>query len=154
MNDATEEDFMAKIERLREAVRGPLDQAYLEQKTQKGWRLVAAEWQREVEGDIQEAGAALEEVPYGLRVASDGYHLEENPAENLVLTIMMELIVQDEPLSKIAEELNRRGLRTRDAAPWNPISAFNLLPRLVEVGPRIFSTEEWAERRRHLMRVI
>jgi hypothetical protein len=31
---------------------------------------------------------------------------------------------------------------------------FNLLPRMIEVGPRLFVSEEWAERRRRLPRVV
>jgi hypothetical protein len=29
-----------------------------------------------------------------------------------------------------------------------------MLPRLIEVGPRIFSSEEWTARRERLMRVV
>jgi hypothetical protein len=31
---------------------------------------------------------------------------------------------------------------------------FDLLPRLVEVGPRIFGMAGWSERRRHLMAAL
>jgi len=88
-----------------------------------------------------------------LRIADDCSRLEENPDEMQVLMLMMELIVQDESLYKVADELNRRGLPTREGFEWNPVSVFNLLPRLIEVGPRIFSTEEWEARRRSLFRV-
>jgi hypothetical protein len=51
----------------------------------------------------------------------------------------------------VAEELNRRGFRTRAGGDWSPVAVFNLLPRLIEVGPRIFSSEEWIVRRPKLV---
>jgi len=66
---------------------------------------------------------------------------------------MMELTIQDGPYSAIAEELNRRGYRTRQGTPWTPVSVFQMLPRLIEVGPRIFAREEWQQRRARLAKV-
>jgi hypothetical protein len=74
--------------------------------------------------------------------------------EKETIVLMLELIVQDFPFSKIASELNNRGYRTRSAAKWDPISVFDLLPRMIEVGPRIFTSEEWAERRQQLFKVF
>lgn len=95
-----------------------------------------------------------EEIPYGLKVSSDCLYLEENPAERQVLEAIMELIVQDRPFSQIADELNRRGYRMRNGGEWTRVSVFNLMPRLIETGPRIFSSEEWAARRPHLLKVV
>ena len=67
---------------------------------------------------------------------------------------MMELIVQDYSLTLVAAELNKKGLRTREGGPWTPVSVFNMLPRLIEVGPRIFSSDEWEDRRARLMRMV
>jgi hypothetical protein len=67
------------------------------------------------------------------------------------LLSMMELIIQDISLTKVAEELNRKGFRTRKGAEVGPVAVFNMLPRLIEVTPRIFSSEEWAERRNRLV---
>ena len=78
------------------------------------------------------------------------HKLEENPDEHQVLLLTMELIVQDQRLSQVAEELNKRGFRTRAGFAWNPASVFELLPRLIEAGPRIFTSAEWLERRRSL----
>ncbi|MFY9803789.1 MAG: hypothetical protein WAK30_11700, partial [Candidatus Acidiferrales bacterium] len=36
------------------------------------------------------------------------------------LLSMMELIIQDISISKVAEELNRKGFRTRKGAEWGP----------------------------------
>ena len=95
-----------------------------------------------------------EEVPYGMRVASDCMHLEDNETEKQALTLMMDLIVEDWPLSKVAEELNKKGHRTRNGGNWTPGAVFDLLPRLIEVGPRIFSSAEWTARTRHLYRLM
>jgi hypothetical protein len=137
----TEVIKMTRIERLREKVTGPLDLEFLKQKVEAGWRLVALEWRREIEGE--EPTPPREEVPYGLRVADDGLRLEEEPEERRVLVAMMELMVQDHPFSKVARELNERGFQTRNGSPWSPVTVFNMLPRLIEVGPKIFSSDDW-----------
>jgi len=141
---------MSKLQREREVPSGPLSPEYLSQKASQGWKLTAIEWEREVEDSAQ---TLTEEVPYGLRVSADCSHLEENAAEKQALILMMDLIVQDAPLSLVAEELNRRGLRTRAGANWTPGSVFDMLPRLIQVGPRIFSSTEWTARTRHLFRM-
>ena len=62
----------------------------------------------------------------------------------------MELIIQDISLTKVAEELNKKGFRTRQGTEWGPVAVFNMLPRLIEVTPRILRSEEWVERRKRL----
>ena len=62
------------------------------------------------------------------------------------------MIVDDLPMSGIAAELNRQGYRTRRDSPWTATAVFDLLPRMIEAGPRIFTREEWANRRRRLIR--
>jgi len=57
--------------------------------------------------------------------------------------LMMELLVQDFPYSSIVSDLNEKGLRMRDGRPWTRVAVFNMTPRLIEVGPRLFETEEW-----------
>ena len=145
---------MPKLERIREIVKDSLTAEYLKQRTDAGWKLVAVEWQREIEGGLEEAQRFIEDVPFGLRVAADCQHLEEDPTERDILVLMMDLIVQDHPLSKVADGLNQAGFRTRQGSPWSPVSVFNMLPRLIEVGPHIFSSEEWMARRERLMRVV
>jgi hypothetical protein len=145
---------MARIERIREVVTAPVDLEQLKQKTDAGWKLVALEWRREIEGEEPERSVIMEEVPYGLRVAADCARLEEDPLEKMALTQMMELIVADHSLSEVAAELNQRGFRTRRASYWTPISVFNMLPRLIEVGPGIFSSEDWEIRRERLVRNV
>jgi hypothetical protein len=145
---------MARIERIREVVTGPVDMDQWKLKTDAGWKLVALEWRREIEGGEPEHTIIMEEIPYGLRVANDCTRLEENPDERNVLVQMMELIVQDHTVSETAAELTRRDLRTRGGAPWTPVAVFNMLPRLIEVGPKIFSSEDWEERRERLLRAV
>jgi len=144
---------MAKTERLREAVEVSPTLEYFTQKTQAGWKLTAVEWEREVEGEAEEPKTFREEVPYGLRVSEDCLHLQEHPGEKQVLVLMLELLLRDRPFSRVAEELNQQGLRTREGAKWTTVSVFNMLPRLIDMGPRIFASEEWAERKKHLVAV-
>ena len=70
-----------------------------------------------------------------------------DPAENKILLMMMDLLGQDFSYSAIVSALNEAGYRTREGRPWSRIALFNMMPRLIEVGPRIFSSEEWEQRR-------
>ena len=141
------------IERIRETISGPLNQAELETRQAEGWKLVAVEWERDRDQPQLAPSEAAAEVPFGLKVAGDCAHLEEDSNEREVLVAMMELTIQDGPYSSIADELNRRGFRTREGVRWTPVSVFQMLPRLIEVGPRIFNSEEWQKRRaRHVNR--
>jgi Recombinase len=141
---------MSKLERIREKFTGPLEMDYLRERERAGWRLVAVEWERESEAEDTTPEPALEEAPFGQRVAGDCERLEDNPREMQFLLSMMELIIQDISLTKVAEELNRKGYRTRKGVEWGPVAVFNMLPRLIELTPRIFASEEWIERRKHI----
>jgi hypothetical protein len=140
---------MAKLERIRESLGGNLDPEHLKQRQQEGWRIVGLEWERETETDaIREP--MKEDAPFGTRVSGDCEHLEENLPEMQFLLSMMELIIQDISLTKVAEELNKKGFRTRKGDEWGPVAVFNMLPRLIELTPRIFKSQEWVERRKQL----
>lgn len=154
---------MASLEHIREAVKGPIDAEYIRRRQAQGWRLVAVEWEvqweRESEATREGATAApaakatelsLEEPPFGSQVAPDAQLLAENPSEMEFLLSMMELIIQDISIAKVAEELNRKGFRTRKGSEWGPVAVFNMLPRLIELTPRIFASAEWTERRKRL----
>jgi hypothetical protein len=138
---------MKKTERLRQAVSGPLAAADLKQQAENGWKMVAVEWEREVEAVEEELPS---EIPFGLRVSSDTQRLEENPTERELLYSLMELIVQEGSYARIADEINRRGFRTREGSRWTPVSVFEMLPRLIEVGPHVFHSEEWQKRRQQI----
>src|ERR1700692_4694507 len=140
---------MPKLERVRDFVTLPPATDYFAEKLAAGWRLVAVEWER---GEAP-AGPPVEDIPFGLRVASDCRRLEENPDEVQVLLLMLEFLVQDGPLSTAAKQINERGYRTRNGEPWTRTALFYLLPRLIEVGPRLCTSEEWVERRKHLFNV-
>ncbi len=144
---------MAKMERLRDPMSASPTLEYFAQKVRAGWNLVAVEWEREVEGEPEEPPPAVHEVPYGLRVSEDCLHLVDDPDEKRVLTMAMRLLFQDRPFSRVAEELNQQGYRTREGTKWTTVSVFRLLPRLIEVGPRMFSSNEWTEQRKHLLTV-
>ena len=133
---------MPNLERVRECVSGLPDSGYFAERTRAGWSLVALEWERP--GEEEAAARQLHEVPYGFRIAPDCVHLEDDPGEKRALTVMMGVITEDQPLSQVAAELNHRGFRTRRDANWTPLDVFNMLPRLVETGPAIFASAEWA----------
>ena len=141
---------MANVERVRQVLSSPFGTEDIKHQTEQGWKIVAIEWEREVLEAAPQSVPTGEEPPFGLQVAKDADQLEVNPTEREALFLMMELTVQEGPYSRIADELNRRGFRTRQGFKWTPVSVFQMLPRLIEVGPRIFSTEEWQERRRKL----
>jgi hypothetical protein len=139
---------------MREVLSGPLSPDYVQRKSGEGWTPVAVVWEREVgEGELKAADIS-DEVPYGLKISEDCLALEQDIQEKDALLAMLEMIIQDKPLSEIAESLNQRGFRTRHNHKWTPGSIFDLLPRLIEVGPRVFTSEEWVVRRGRLMNVI
>lgn len=140
---------MPKLERIRDFVSKPPTPDYFSGKIDEGWQLAAIEWER----GATAPGPPVEEIPFGLRVASDCRRLEEDPQEVQVLLLMLEVLVQDGPLSLAAKKINERGFLTRDNEPWTRTALFYLLPRLIEVGPRLCSSEEWVERRKHLFNV-
>jgi hypothetical protein len=140
---------MKKTERLRQLVSGPLESAGLNEQAEKGWKLVAVEWEREIETAEDDLPA---NVPFGLQIAPESHRLEENPAEREILFQLMELMVQEGSYARIADEINRRGFRTRRGEKWSPISVFEMVPRLIEVGPHVLRSAEWQKRRLQLTR--
>lgn len=142
---------MGDRERMRQQISGNFGIEEFRRQIEAGWRPLAIEWERAVpEEPLQPIGEPAEPIPFGLKVAGDCTRLEDSPDEREVLLAMMELTIQDGPYSGIAGELNRRGYRTREGHRWTPVSVFQMLPRLIEVGPRIFSSEEWRQRRKRL----
>ena len=129
----------------RQIVTGELDLQDVKRRQQAGWRIAAIEW--ESERTDAEAAAPELQLPYGLRIASDCRHLEEDPTETEVLRTIMRMVVHDRPLSQISTELNGRGFKTREGKAWNPADVFRLMPEIVESGPRIFADPAWAATR-------
>jgi hypothetical protein len=144
---------MNNVERVREALLGQPSEDYFRQRAFAGWKPVAIIWERPIQ-DPNMKEQPVEEIPYGLTVGSDCCTLVENSEEKQVILKVIEGIVRDERISQIAAGLNRDGFRTRRGAPWNARDVFEMLPRLIEVGPRVFPTTEWAERRQQLFNAV
>jgi hypothetical protein len=141
---------MAYFERMRDIVSEPFSSDLVRQRTAAGWQMVAIEWRRELpDAEAPTEGKFNEDVPYGLRVSDDCMRLESDPTERQALMLMMDLVTQDSSYSEIVAKLNEKGYRTRNGRPWNRVAVFQMIPRLIEVGPRFFSSEEWAERLQH-----
>jgi hypothetical protein len=146
---------VARKERIREALGGLPTLEHLVERVEAGWKLVALEWEREAAvAPLAENERVVEEIPFGLKVADDCAGLVENPFEKQIIITALDMIVEDCPLSQIADELNRRGYKTREGKPWTPSVLFTLLPRMIQVGPRVFTSDEWTTRRQRLPRVV
>lgn len=139
---------MAYFERMRDMISSPLSSEIIRQRTAAGWQMVSIEWRRELpDSETPPEGGFNEDIPYGLCISDDYKRLEVNSVEHQVLMLMMELLVQDFSYSSIVSDLNEKGFRMRDGRPWNRIAVFNMIPRLIEVGPRFFNSDEWEMRR-------
>ena len=146
---------MANRERIRETLQSLPTLEYLVERVEAGWKPVAIEWEREAAAATAPAArSTVEEIPYGLRVSDDCSGLVESETEWQIIIAALDMIVEDRPLSEIGAELNRRGYTQRDATPWTPSALFTLLPRMIQVGPRVFRSDEWATRKHRLPRVV
>lgn len=144
---------MAYFERMRDVIAGAFSPQVIQQRTAAGWQMVAIEWRRELpDTEAPPDATSAEEIPFGLRISDDCKRLEVEPRENEILVRMMDLLAQDFSYSSIVSDLNEKGFRTRDGKPWSRTSVFNMMPRLIEVGPRIFSSDEWQKKQARLAR--
>src|SRR5437870_5041832 len=141
---------MANKQRIREPLSGLPTLEHLVERVEAGWKLVALEWEREAAAAPGPEHPQVEEIPFGLRVSDDCSGLVENLAERETIVIALDMIVEDRPLSQVADELNRRGYRTRADQPWTPSALFTLLPRMIQIGPRVFNSQEWTTSRQRL----
>ncbi len=139
---------LSNVERIRECPATTPSDPYFRQKLDSGWRLVAVEWERDVPKTVTQFLPLGEDVPFGSQVSDDCQRLQDNTQERLVLTRMLELIVKDQSLSAVAAELNKSGYRTRPGREWTPGAVFDMLPRLIEVGPRIMTDADYIGRKR------
>jgi len=145
---------MARKERIHEPIAGLVRPDYLEERIKAGWRLVGLEWERDAaEVSAPKPTGWVEDIPYGLQVSDDCTQLVANPAEVEIIILALDMIVEDCPLSRVADELNRRAYRTRLGDTWTPAALFNLLPRMIAVGPRVFNSDQWLTRRERLPKV-
>ena len=138
---------MAYFERVRDTITAPYSDDLIRWRTAAGWQMASIEWRRELpDGEAPAEGAFDEDIPYGLRISEDCKRLEPDAREHQVLMEMMEWLAQDFSYSAIVSALNEKGYRMRDGRPWSRIAVFKMIPRLIEVGPRFFSSEEWQKR--------
>lgn len=135
-------------ERIRDLLTGPVTLDYFVGRLNEGWKLAAVEWEREQSAAAGEpVETRREEVPYGFKISADCLHLEQDAGEVQVLLLILEQIVRDKRFNQIADELNRQGMRTRSGGKWTSAAVFDLLPRLIEAGPRLLTSTDWRERR-------
>ena len=73
--------------------------------------------------DNAEKGIVNGSVPLGYRRGADG-HAEVIPEEAETVREIFRRVIEGEPLIRIAEDLNRRGIKTKKGALWNK-SSFN-----------------------------
>lgn len=66
-------------------------------------------------------------VPYGQRLAADGLHLEEDPAEAEVLTVARELRAAGASLRAVGAELAARGMAPRGGGRWSAAAVGRLI---------------------------
>jgi len=145
---------MAYFERVRDVVSGPFSPDVIQRRTASGWQMVSIEWRRELpDSEAPSEGGFAEDIPYGLRVSDDCRRLEIHSGEHQALMLMMELLVQDFSYSAIVSDLNEKGFRQRDGRPWSRVAVFNMVPRLIEVGPRLFNSDEWEKRRQRFSKM-
>jgi hypothetical protein len=146
-----------KHERIREKITILPTSMYISKMHDAGWTLVALEWEREIETSAtpepSDEPIPSEEIPFGLRIAADCHHLEDDPLEMQTLRFLAELVVQDVSFKSMADALNAREYRTRSGVPWNAANVFMLIPRLIEVTPRILKGAEWQTRKKELTHV-
>jgi DNA invertase Pin-like site-specific DNA recombinase len=85
-----------------------------------------SQWEREAIGErTRDAmqhkranGQRVGTVPFGYRITGDGRTLEQEPAEQDILTRIHELKVAGHTTREIAAELNRQGYATRRGTAW------------------------------------
>jgi len=139
-------------QRSRDLIAGELTLDYFMHKAAQGWKLAAVEWVRDLPDALAdshpvEVSVRPEQIPYGLRIAEDGMNLERNPLEAMVMLLILEEIVKEKRITEIAAGLNVHGLKTRSGSAWTASAVFELLPRLIEMGPTLLKSPEWLQRR-------
>jgi len=132
---------MPGIERIHEVLSERLDDELLRVKARDGWRPISVVWERTVEGEVEEV--APQAVPFGLRVSGDCKTLAPDVNEIRTMLYMLKGVVEDRPFGQIARELNDAGHQTRTGDEWNQTTVFHMLPRLIEVAPTIFNSNDW-----------
>ena len=134
-------------ERIQDQIVSGAGEDVIQRRIKDGWRMVAIEWERDVPSGAPGEPVELQPVPFGFRIAGDCRHLQANPVEFEILSLVMEMIVRERPLPAISEALNEKNYKTRDGKAWTPSRVFELMPFIVDSGPRIFAKPNWPQRR-------
>ncbi|MBI5493756.1 MAG: recombinase family protein [Deltaproteobacteria bacterium] len=87
-----------------------------------GERTSAAMQHKASQGEYTGGGA-----PYGFRVAADGVHLDEEPAEQAVLDEARALRAAGLSLRAVAAELDRLGMRSRVGSPFAAVQVARMV---------------------------
>ena len=85
-----------------------------------------SQWEREVIGERtrdamrhkKAIGQRVGTIQFGFRLADNGIHLVEDPAEQAIIAVIRDLRESGLTLRRIAEELNQRGYLTRSGSIW------------------------------------
>ena len=105
-----------------------------------------SQWEREAIGERtrdalrhkRDQGQRVGNIAFGFRLAADGEHLEQNPAEQAALEEIRKLRSQGHSMRRIAAVLNHHAYRTRRGTPWRLESVARVLKRECPVdGARV-----------------
>jgi site-specific DNA recombinase len=85
-----------------------------------------SQWEREAIGErtrdarrhMKSNGKFVDNAPFGFRLAADKCHVEPEPGEQATLQQIQKLRKSGKSLRKIADQLNRLEIRTRQGSPW------------------------------------
>ena len=103
-----------------------------------------SQWEREAIGERtrdamnhkRSQGQRVGNIPYGSRLAEDRVHLEDDPAEQVVLAEIHQLRRDGSSLRGIAAALNHRTYRTRRGTGWRVgVGGTNPETRRTKGGP-------------------
>ena len=79
----------------------------------------------------RDRGESLGKTPFGFDLAGDGVTLVENASEQNVLRLIRKLRAEGESLRKIAAELTRRGIRTKEGNDtWTHTAVNRIIKRV------------------------
>jgi hypothetical protein len=136
--------------RFRDDISQPLTMDYFHQRLSQGWVLKAIEWAKPFEQDDAAPSRDQEEVPYGQRVSEDCGHLVEHPREMEVISFIYDGLIAGERPPQIAAALNERSYRTRRGLLWTAPAVYELMPRIIELSPRLQRRPDWPGHRAQL----
>lgn len=136
--------------RFRDAISQPLTIDYFYERLEQGWVITAVEWSRPLEDEGLQSGEGHQDVPYGQRVAEDCGHLTDHPREIEVIAFIYDGVVGGMRPGAIAGNLNERGYRTRRGTAWTAPTVFELMPRIIELSPKLQRRPNWPSHRAQL----